>query len=87
MFRDSSPTRGWQSVRWRALRNLERLDRGAKYDPDNPESAGPGQVFNANRPTVNLTPVSELPALRVRAGWAPTTIGQEIPMLGERRRD
>lgn len=43
------------------------------------------QVFNADNPTVDLTPVSDAPAEAVKAGWLPVLSGQEIPLIWERR--
>jgi hypothetical protein len=36
------------------------------------------QVFNADRPTANLTPVSEAPAQAVRDGWAALLSGEQV---------
>jgi hypothetical protein len=44
----------------------------------------PDQVANAKDSTVDLTPVSQAPALAVKAAWEATLLGQEIPMIGER---
>lgn len=39
----------------------------------------PDQVANARDSTVNLDPVSELPAARVLAGWAATLPWRSVP--------
>lgn len=41
------------------------------------------QVANACDDFVDLTPVSDIPALLVRADWLPLQRGQEIPLIGE----
>ena len=43
------------------------------------------QVANANDSFVDLTPVSDLPALQVIADWAAVLPGQTIPLIGENR--
>lgn len=43
------------------------------------------QVANANDSFVDLTPVSDLPALQVNADWAAVLPGQTIPLIGEDR--
>ncbi len=41
------------------------------------------QVANARNPTVNLTPVSQVPAETVRAAWAPLLSNQSVPLIWE----
>lgn len=43
----------------------------------------PEQVFNADQPTVALSPASEAPAEAIRAGWAALLPGQDVPLIGE----
>lgn len=52
--------------------------RGLRFSP-----CPPRQVFNANNPTADLTPVSDEDAERVKAGWAALLPGQEVPLIGE----
>lgn len=42
------------------------------------------QVANARRPTANLTPLSQVPAETVRAGWAALLPNQTVPLIWER---
>lgn len=42
------------------------------------------QVANAPDRSVDLTPVSQAPAIATRAGWAPLLPGQRVPLIGER---
>ncbi len=41
------------------------------------------RVANARDDFVNLTPVSEIPALTTRANWAATLPGQTVPLIWE----
>lgn len=44
----------------------------------------PEQVFNADVPTVDLTPASDAAAEAVKAAWAPQLSGQDVPLIWER---
>ena len=44
----------------------------------------PDQVANAKDSTVNLTPVSDVPADAVKAAWGPWVPGQAVPLIWER---
>ena len=47
----------------------------------------PDQVGNGKDSLVDLTPVSETPAEVTRAGWAPWTPHQRVPLIWERLPD
>ncbi len=47
----------------------------------------PDQVANAKDSMVDLSPVSEAPALAVKAAWGPLLSGQSVPLLWERVTD
>lgn len=42
------------------------------------------QVANANDDFVDLTPVSQAPALAVKAAWDALLPGKTIPLIGEK---
>lgn len=42
------------------------------------------QVFNATKPTANVTPATDIRADAVKAAWLPRLPGQAVPMIGER---
>lgn len=42
------------------------------------------QVANGPDDGIDLTPVSDAPAVMVQAAWAPLLFGQEVPRIGER---
>lgn len=44
----------------------------------------PDQVANAKDSTVDLTPVSEAPAVQTRANWDALLPGKEVPLIWER---
>lgn len=47
-----------------------------RWQDDEPE-----QVFNADHPTVDLTPTGDADA--IRAAWEPLLPDQDVPLIGE----
>ena len=41
------------------------------------------QVFNATKPTANVTPATQTRVDAVRAAWLPRLPGQTVPLIGE----